>query len=48
LEAGYWKDFQNYYVSSKEQAKNLRLIFSSTKKQKIVKSIGLNGVANFI
>ncbi len=35
----YWKGFQNWFVISKEQAKTWRLIFSSTKKQKIVKII---------
>jgi hypothetical protein len=39
FEADYWKDFQNLYVISKEQAKSLSLIFSSIKKQNIVKTV---------
>jgi hypothetical protein len=38
-EAGYWKYFQNLWVISKEHAKTLSLILSSTKKQNIVKTI---------
>jgi hypothetical protein len=39
FEAGYSKDFQILYVILKEQAKTLCLIFSTTKKPKIVKTI---------
>ncbi len=36
---GYWKDFQNEEVISKEQAKTLDSNFSSTKKTFFVKTI---------
>jgi hypothetical protein len=39
FETGYWKNSQNYKVISKEQAKTLSLIYSSTKEQKILKTI---------
>jgi hypothetical protein len=39
FEASYLKDFQNWLVISKDQAKILSLILSSTKKQKNCKSI---------
>jgi hypothetical protein len=39
FEAGYWKDFKNLLINSKEQAKTFSLIFSSTKHQKNVKTI---------
>jgi hypothetical protein len=36
----YWKDFRKeYHKISKEHAKTMSLIFSSTKKQKILKTI---------
>jgi hypothetical protein len=37
FEAGYWKNFQNWSVSSKKQAKTLSSIVSQTKKPKILK-----------
>jgi hypothetical protein len=39
FQAGYWHDFQNLLVISREQAKTWSLIFSSTKKCKNVKII---------
>jgi hypothetical protein len=42
FEAGYRKDYKNWKVISMEQkAKILSLIFSSTKKQNIVKTISV-------
>jgi hypothetical protein len=42
FEAGFLKDFQNQLVISNGQAKTSSLIFSSTEKQKIVKTISIS------
>jgi hypothetical protein len=48
LKRVYWKDFKKYEVISKEQAKTLSLMFSSTKKQKIGKTISAGTENTFL
>ncbi len=42
FEAGFWKAFQNLGIIFKGASKNIEFYFSSTKKEKIAKTISAN------